>query len=61
MFIGGEYPVLAVYQSIRDSFVTVWCEVPSEDSAVVLRLFKGPSQNQAILYKWQGVFVPVEV
>ncbi|RXN21226.1 G- coupled receptor 98-like protein [Labeo rohita] len=56
----GEQPVLAVYQSIRDGLASVWCAVPNEDSALVLRLLKGPSQNQAVLYKWQGVLVPVE-
>ncbi|KAI7812365.1 putative G-protein coupled receptor 98, partial [Triplophysa rosa] len=56
----GEHPVLAVYQSVGDSFASVWCQVPNEDSTVVLRLLKGPSQNQAILYRWQGVLVPVE-
>nr|Q6JAN0.1 RecName: Full=Adhesion G-protein coupled receptor V1; AltName: Full=G-protein coupled receptor 98; AltName: Full=Monogenic audiogenic seizure susceptibility protein 1 homolog; AltName: Full=Very large G-protein coupled receptor 1; Flags: Precursor [Danio rerio]AAT07468.1 very large G-protein coupled receptor-1 [Danio rerio] len=56
----GEQPVLAVYQSIRDSFASVWCSVPSGDAALVLRLIKGLTQNQTVLYKWQGVFVPVE-
>ncbi|KAK9974393.1 hypothetical protein ABG768_022494 [Culter alburnus] len=56
----GEQPMLAVYQSIRDSLASVWCAVPSEDSALVLRLLRGPAQNQAVLYKWQGMLVPVE-
>ncbi|XP_026067280.1 adhesion G-protein coupled receptor V1 [Carassius auratus] len=56
----GEQPVLAAYQSVRDNLASVWCVVPNEDSAVVLRLLRGPAQNQAVLYKWQGVFVPVE-
>lgn len=53
--------MFAVYQSVRDSLASVWCAVPSEDSTVVLRLLRGPAQNQAVLYKWQGVLVPVEV
>ncbi|XP_051546873.1 adhesion G-protein coupled receptor V1 isoform X1 [Myxocyprinus asiaticus] len=56
----GEQQVLALYQSFRDSLASVWCLVPHEDSALVLRLLRGSAQNQTVLYKWQGIFVPVE-
>ncbi|KTG21903.1 hypothetical protein cypCar_00006409, partial [Cyprinus carpio] len=47
----GEQPVLAVYQSIRDSLSSVWFAVSNEDSALVLRLLRGPAQNQAVLLR----------
>ncbi|XP_073670893.1 adhesion G-protein coupled receptor V1-like [Paramisgurnus dabryanus] len=57
----GDHPALLMYQSLRDSLASVWCLVPNEDYVVVLRLLKGPAQSQAILYRWKGVFVPVEI
>ncbi|XP_076853827.1 adhesion G-protein coupled receptor V1 [Brachyhypopomus gauderio] len=59
----GDNPYLAVYQRIGDSLPLGWCVVFSGDSALALKLGSMPGsliQDQAILYSWQGVFMPIE-
>ncbi|XP_035385851.1 adhesion G-protein coupled receptor V1 [Electrophorus electricus] len=59
----GDYPHLAVYQRVRDSLSLGWCVVFSGDSVLVLKLGRLPGsliQEQAILYSWQGVFMPIQ-
>ncbi|XP_030633613.1 adhesion G-protein coupled receptor V1 [Chanos chanos] len=60
----GDSPALVVYQKLRDSLTTGWCVVPKEDSVLAVRLEQGQSgpssPGLAVLYWWQGVFVPIE-
>ncbi|XP_036383544.1 LOW QUALITY PROTEIN: adhesion G-protein coupled receptor V1 [Megalops cyprinoides] len=60
----GELPVLAVYQSLQENLTAGWCEVPNRDVPLALRMGRTPagssSQTLATLYRWQGVFVPLE-
>lgn len=63
--LGGHLPVMGVYQSFRDSPTSAWCFLPDELSFLAMRLDKRPvvgsSHTLATLYRWQGVFVQLEV
>lgn len=56
---------MGVYQSFEDSPTSAWCSLPEDHSFLAVRLDKRPiigsSYTLATLYRWQGVFVPVEV
>ncbi|KAM8865111.1 adhesion G-protein coupled receptor V1 isoform 2-T2 [Synchiropus picturatus] len=60
----GHVPVLALYQSFEDSPTSAWCSLPGRLSEFAVRLDKIPSIGSsftlATLYRWQGIFVPVE-
>uniref|UniRef100_A0A8C9WGZ3 Adhesion G-protein coupled receptor V1 n=1 Tax=Scleropages formosus TaxID=113540 RepID=A0A8C9WGZ3_SCLFO len=60
----GDIPVLAVYQSFTEKPTSSWCALPYENVPLVLRLGKAsagtPSHTLATLYRWQGVFVPLQ-
>uniref|UniRef100_A0A3P8TGE6 Adhesion G-protein coupled receptor V1 n=1 Tax=Amphiprion percula TaxID=161767 RepID=A0A3P8TGE6_AMPPE len=60
----GPLPVMGVYQSFVDNPTSAWCSLPEESSFLVMRLDRRPvvrsSHTLATLYRWQGVFVPVE-
>ncbi|KAI1900416.1 hypothetical protein AGOR_G00049720 [Albula goreensis] len=60
----GDLPVLAVYQSFQETPTSGWCSLPNRDPPLALRLGKtllgNSAQTLATLYRWQGVFVPLE-
>lgn len=61
----GHFLAMGVYQSFVDSPTSAWCSLPYEDSFLAMRLDKRPvvgsSHTFATLYRWQGVFVAVQV
>uniref|UniRef100_A0A3B4G959 Adhesion G-protein coupled receptor V1 n=1 Tax=Pundamilia nyererei TaxID=303518 RepID=A0A3B4G959_9CICH len=61
---GGYVPVIGVYQTFEDSPTSAWCSLPEGPSLLAVRLDMRPtvgsSHTLATLYRWQGVFVPVE-
>lgn len=54
---GGDYSQLAVYQHFRDSWPLGWCSVLNGSNYLVLMLM----YDQVTLYRWQGVFVSIQV
>ncbi|KAJ3604248.1 hypothetical protein NHX12_028989, partial [Muraenolepis orangiensis] len=60
----GNLPVIGVYQDFEDHPTSAWCSVPDEASSLAMRLDRTPSVSSthtlAMLYRWQGVFVPIE-
>eukprot|EP00064_Thunnus_orientalis_P005520 superscaffoldBa00000542_g5534 len=60
----GHLPVMGVYQSFEDNPTSAWCSLPEGPAFLAMRLDKsatvGSSHTLATLYRWQGVFVPVE-
>ncbi|KAM4746526.1 adhesion G-protein coupled receptor V1 isoform 2-T2 [Anableps anableps] len=60
----GPLPVLGLYQSFEDNPTSAWCSIPGESSFLALRLdmkpMVGAVHTLATLYRWQGVFVPIE-
>ncbi|XP_028834405.1 adhesion G-protein coupled receptor V1 isoform X2 [Denticeps clupeoides] len=60
----GDLPFLGMFQHFRDSPTSSWCSVPSAEFSLAIRLdstpFSGATPSQAVLYRWQGVFVPIE-
>ncbi|KAM7391822.1 hypothetical protein PAMP_022479 [Pampus punctatissimus] len=60
----GHLPVMGVYQSFEDNPTSAWCSLPEGPSFLAMRLDRSPtvgsSHTLATLYRWQGVFVPVE-
>ncbi|XP_076586595.1 adhesion G-protein coupled receptor V1 isoform X2 [Chaetodon auriga] len=60
----GHLSVMGVYQSFEDNPTSAWCSLPEGPSFLALRLDRRPvvgsSYTLATLYRWQGVFVPVE-
>ncbi|KAI3372466.1 hypothetical protein L3Q82_022949 [Scortum barcoo] len=60
----GHLLVLGVYQSFEDNPTSAWCSLPKGPSFLAMRLDRRPvvgsSHTLASLYRWQGVFVPVE-
>ncbi|TKS78901.1 G-protein coupled receptor 98 [Collichthys lucidus] len=60
----GPLPVMGVYQSFEDNPTSAWCSLPKGPSVLAMRLDRRPnvgfSHTLASLYRWQGVFVPVE-
>ncbi|MEQ2214623.1 hypothetical protein XENOCAPTIV_014495, partial [Xenoophorus captivus] len=61
----GPLPVIGWYQSFDDSPTSAWCSIPGDSSFLALRLDLKPAvgaiHTLATLYRWQGVFVPIEV
>lgn len=61
----GHLSVMGVYQSFEDNPTSAWCSLPEGPSFLAMRLDKRPivgsSHTLATLYRWQGVFVAVEV
>ncbi|XP_068617051.1 adhesion G-protein coupled receptor V1 [Brachionichthys hirsutus] len=53
----GHLPVMGVYQSFEDTPTSGWCSFPNWPSFLAVRLDK---RSIVTLYRWQGVFVPVE-
>ncbi|XP_062310079.1 adhesion G-protein coupled receptor V1 [Osmerus eperlanus] len=64
MGMGGNLPVMGVYQTFEETPTSAWCSLPDSASSLAMRLDRVPSvgstQTLATLYRWQGVFVPVE-
>ncbi|KAM3842448.1 adhesion G-protein coupled receptor V1-like, partial [Diretmus argenteus] len=60
----GNLPVLGVYQTLQDHHTSAWCSLPEAPSSLVVRLDRKPpigsAPSLATLYRWQGVFVPLE-
>ncbi|XP_061753493.1 adhesion G-protein coupled receptor V1 [Nerophis ophidion] len=60
----GPLPMMALYQSFEDSPTSAWCNIPGMPSVLAVRLDRRPavgsSHTLATVYRWQGVFVPVE-
>ncbi|XP_065821533.1 adhesion G-protein coupled receptor V1 [Labrus bergylta] len=60
----GPLSVIGVYQSFEDYPTSAWCSLPEGSSPLAMRLDRRPmfgsSHTLATLYRWQGVFVPVE-
>ncbi|XP_070760191.1 adhesion G-protein coupled receptor V1 [Enoplosus armatus] len=60
----GHLSVMGVYQSFEDNPTSTWCSLPEGPSFLAMRLDRRPiigsSHTLATLYRWQGVFVPVE-
>uniref|UniRef100_A0A3B4ZW94 Adhesion G-protein coupled receptor V1 n=1 Tax=Stegastes partitus TaxID=144197 RepID=A0A3B4ZW94_9TELE len=60
----GPLPVMGVYQSFVDNPTSAWCSLPEGPSSLAMRLDRRPvvgsSHTLATLYRWQGVFMPVE-
>ncbi|XP_069555964.1 adhesion G-protein coupled receptor V1 [Brachyistius frenatus] len=60
----GHFSVMGVYQSFEDNPTSAWCSLPEDPSFLAMRLDRRPtvgsSHTLATLYRWQGVFVPVE-
>ncbi|XP_058231364.1 adhesion G-protein coupled receptor V1 isoform X3 [Hemibagrus wyckioides] len=52
----GDSSQLAVYQRFRDTWTSGWCSVFNGNSSLVLMLM----HDQVTLYRWQGVFVPIQ-
>lgn len=60
----GHLLVMGFYQRFVNSPTSAWCSLPYEPSFLAMRLDKRPigsSHTLATLYRWQGVFVAVEV
>lgn len=61
----GQLPVLGVYQSFENNPTSAWCSLPEGPPFLAVKLDRTPhvgsSHTSATLYRWQGVFVPVEV
>ncbi|XP_068166577.1 adhesion G-protein coupled receptor V1 [Antennarius striatus] len=53
----GYFPVMGVYQSFKDDPTSAWCSFPNGPSLLAVRLDK---RSILTLYRWQGVYVPVE-
>ncbi|KAM6965415.1 adhesion G-protein coupled receptor V1 [Aplochiton taeniatus] len=62
--MGGDLPVMGVYQSFQESPTSAWCSLPDGPPYLAVRLDRRPAMGSthtlATLYRWQGVFVPVE-
>ncbi|XP_075324846.1 adhesion G-protein coupled receptor V1 [Odontesthes bonariensis] len=60
----GPLPVMAVYQTFEDKPTSAWCSIPENLLFLAMRLDKrsmiGSPHTFATLYRWQGVFVPIE-
>ncbi|XP_056157733.1 adhesion G-protein coupled receptor V1 isoform X2 [Lampris incognitus] len=60
----GSLSVMGVYQTFEDSHTSAWCSIPKEASFLAMRLDRRPPVGSphtlATLYRWQGVFVPIE-
>ncbi|XP_028269622.1 adhesion G-protein coupled receptor V1 [Parambassis ranga] len=60
----GQLPVIGVYQSFEDNPTSAWCSLPDGPPFLAVKLDRTPlvgsSHTLATLYRWQGVFVPVE-
>ncbi|XP_014844179.1 PREDICTED: G-protein coupled receptor 98 isoform X1 [Poecilia mexicana] len=60
----GPLPVVGLYQSFENNPTSAWCSIPAESSSLALRLDLKPAagaiRTLATLYRWQGVFVPIE-
>uniref|UniRef100_A0A3B5LIK0 Adhesion G-protein coupled receptor V1 n=1 Tax=Xiphophorus couchianus TaxID=32473 RepID=A0A3B5LIK0_9TELE len=60
----GPLPVIGLYQSFENNPTSAWCSIPGESSYLALRLDLKPAvgavHSLATLYRWQGVFVPIE-
>ncbi|KAM3610925.1 uncharacterized protein V6R79_010649 [Siganus canaliculatus] len=60
----GHLPVMGVYQSFEDHPTSAWCSLPEGPPFLAVRLDRKPVVGSfhtlATLYRWQGVFVPVE-
>ncbi|XP_026177361.1 adhesion G-protein coupled receptor V1 isoform X2 [Mastacembelus armatus] len=60
----GPLPVMGVYQSFEDNPTSSWCSLPEDPPFLAVRLDRRPiigsSHTLATVYRWQGVFVPVE-
>ncbi|XP_029019275.1 adhesion G-protein coupled receptor V1 isoform X2 [Betta splendens] len=60
----GSLPVMGVYQSFEFSPTSAWCSLPHDTSFLAVRLDRKPVVGAyytlATVYRWQGVFVPVE-
>ncbi|XP_030273384.1 adhesion G-protein coupled receptor V1 isoform X2 [Sparus aurata] len=60
----GHLSVLSLYQSFEDNPTSAWCSLPESPSFLAMRLDRRPmvgsSHTLATLYRWQGVFVPIE-
>nr|XP_057927104.1 adhesion G-protein coupled receptor V1 isoform X2 [Doryrhamphus excisus] len=60
----GPLSMMGLYQSFEDSPTSAWCSLPGIPSMLAVRLDKSPavgtSDTLATLYRWQGVFVPIE-
>lgn len=56
---------MGVYQSFEDSPTSAWCSLGEEPPFLAVRLDKEPvvgsSHTLATLYRWQGVFVALQV
>uniref|UniRef100_A0A3B5LER5 Adhesion G-protein coupled receptor V1 n=1 Tax=Xiphophorus couchianus TaxID=32473 RepID=A0A3B5LER5_9TELE len=61
----GPLPVIGLYQSFENNPTSAWCSIPGESSYLALRLDLKPAvgavHSLATLYRWQGVFVPIEI
>lgn len=61
----GHVSVMGVYQRFEDNPTSGWCSLPKGHSFLAMRLDKRPivgsPHTLATLYRWQGVFVAVEV
>ncbi|XP_017272706.1 adhesion G-protein coupled receptor V1 [Kryptolebias marmoratus] len=60
----GLLPALGLYQNFEENPTSAWCSLPEDPSFLALRLdlkpTVGSSYTLATLYRWQGVFVPIE-
>ncbi|XP_051279685.1 adhesion G-protein coupled receptor V1 isoform X2 [Dicentrarchus labrax] len=60
----GHLSVMGVYQSFEDNPTSAWCSIPEGPFFLAMRLDRRPSVGSshtlATLYRWQGVYVPVE-
>ncbi|XP_040011455.1 adhesion G-protein coupled receptor V1 [Xiphias gladius] len=60
----GHLSVVGVYQSFEDSPTSAWCSLPDELYFLAMRLDRRPivgsPHTLATLYRWQGIFVPLE-
>ncbi|XP_035235780.1 adhesion G-protein coupled receptor V1 isoform X2 [Anguilla anguilla] len=60
----GDVPVLAVYQRFQENLTADWCNLANSDPPLAMRLGRslsgGSGPTLATLYRWQGVFVPLE-
>ncbi|KAJ8380590.1 hypothetical protein SKAU_G00013680 [Synaphobranchus kaupii] len=60
----GDFPVLAVFQRFQETLTADWCDLPNWDPPLAMRLGRSLSGSSAhslaTLYRWQGVFVPLE-
>lgn len=56
-FSGGVDVVFSIFQSFLDASPSGWCFFTLEDSVYGVMLRKLSST----LYRWQGIFIPLEV